>query len=90
MVSDLPIDLNDAVYGWQQSLFEGVSTVVCTLSQYWVEISGVFVLLSCRGVILVTRWLAEHLMTWTFLSILFCVVAFSVMCLQSGTVMIWS
>ena len=55
-----------------------------------VEISGVCVLLSCRGVIIGPRWLAEHLMTWTCLSTLFCVVAFSDMCLPSGTVMIWS
>ena len=84
--SDLPIDLN----GGQHSLFAGASTVAGTLSQYRVDTTGACVLLSFRGVIFVPRWLAEHLMTWTCLSTLFCIVAFSDMCLPSGTVMIWS
>ena len=57
---------------------------------YTIPALGGCVLLSCGSVIIVPRWLAEHLMTWTCLFTLFCVVAFSDMCLPSGTVMIWS
>ena len=39
---------------------------------------------------LLTRWLAEHLMMWTCLSTLLCIVTFSEMCLPSGAIMIWS